>query len=316
MTDEEFAEILSFAEHHPVSDHDFSGDEIILGNEADLSDSEHRILDSCLRKLTPWRKGPFRIYGHRIDANWQSHLKWNRVVSFADSMEHKKIADVGCNNGYYMYRMQHFNPEYILGLDPVITFQRKHAFFKTLIDFPSMVFRQKGFEDLESYENEFDLVFSMGILYHHTDPMQILRLMYSSLKKGGQAVIETLGFLPDQPDTVLLSKEMKEDIFNRQIHTEKKAQEFLKKEVSLIPKKRYAGMKSVWNVPSPGAVKNWIARAGFHEVYLQNIHRYDGEQLCTEWCGMPGLSEMLGPDRNFTIEGYPAPVRIYFSARK
>ena len=317
MTEAAFLSALDFAKKHPADFFDFSGDEIVFGKPEDLSGDEHYELITHLRNLSPWRKGPWRFFGHRIDANWQSHLKWNRVLEFADPMNGKKIADVGCNNGYYMFRMMHHEPEYVLGLDPVETFKRKHEFFRTLHEFPSLEYRKKGFEALSEYDNEFDIIFSMGILYHHTDPMEILRLMYSALKKNGQIILETLGYLPDNPGTYGMSNQCERDIFSKGIHDEIFASELLKNQNSIVPRKRYAGMKSVWNVPSPGTVQNWVARAGFKDVSLENIHRYDSEQVLTEWCRMPGLTEMLlekNPD--FTREGYPAPVRIYFSARK
>jgi hypothetical protein len=44
----------------------------------------------------------------------------------------KVIADVGCNNGYYMFRMIGHQPEFVLGFEPYVqhyfTFQTLNTF--------------------------------------------------------------------------------------------------------------------------------------------------------------------------------------------
>ncbi|MBU2323874.1 MAG: DUF1698 domain-containing protein, partial [Gammaproteobacteria bacterium] len=61
-------------------------------------------LDSALRGLIPWRKGPFNLFGVHIDTEWRSDWKWQRVAPHLD-LAGKRVLDVGCGNGYYMWRM-------------------------------------------------------------------------------------------------------------------------------------------------------------------------------------------------------------------
>lgn len=318
MTEENYLKALQFAESHPASAVDFSGDEISFGRAEDLTDSEHEELLVHLKNLSPWRKGPFNIFGHRIDANWKSEKKWNRILPWLDPMEDRVIADIGCNNGYYMFRMAHFKPSRILGVDPVVHFERKHEFFRKLYLIPEIEFKKTGFEEMYNCEMQFDMLFAMGILYHHTDPMDILRSARHALKKDGQFVCETLGYLPASISQYYdVNSLTGGDIFEKSKSSPDMENELLSAEESLIPRKRYSGMKSVWNVPSPGAVRNWLARAGFRSIELICAHRYEQEQLKTPWCSMPGLSEFLHPsDKNKTVEGYPAPLRFIFTARR
>ena len=38
-------------------------------------------LRECLIKLHPWRKGPLELGGVRIDTEWRSDLKWDRLAA-------------------------------------------------------------------------------------------------------------------------------------------------------------------------------------------------------------------------------------------
>jgi len=58
-----------------------------------------------LLNLIPWRKGPFKIQDIFIDAEWQSNMKWDRVLDLGLNLSNKSILDVGSGNGYYGFRM-------------------------------------------------------------------------------------------------------------------------------------------------------------------------------------------------------------------
>ena len=51
------------------------------------------------KKLIPWRKGPFKIFGLEIDSEWQSNIKYNLIRPHFN-LKDKVVADIGCNNGY------------------------------------------------------------------------------------------------------------------------------------------------------------------------------------------------------------------------
>ena len=67
--------------------------------------AEDRVrLEEALQVLHPWRKGPFDLFGVRIDAEWRSDLKWRRVAPAVD-LGGAEVLDVGCGNGYFGWRM-------------------------------------------------------------------------------------------------------------------------------------------------------------------------------------------------------------------
>ena len=66
--------------------------------------------------LKPWRKGPFRINELFIDSEWQSFVKFNLLKPHLNELCGKVVADVGCNNGYYLFKMLEFAPKSLLAL--------------------------------------------------------------------------------------------------------------------------------------------------------------------------------------------------------
>ena len=49
-------------------------------SETPLSPGQIKRIDTLLRNLMPWRKGPFSLYGVDIDTEWRSDWKWDRVL--------------------------------------------------------------------------------------------------------------------------------------------------------------------------------------------------------------------------------------------
>ena len=58
-------------------------------------------LERDLKRLIPWRKGPFQIGKHHIHAEWDCRLKWERLRPHLPHLKDKVILDIGCNDGLY-----------------------------------------------------------------------------------------------------------------------------------------------------------------------------------------------------------------------
>ena len=74
-----------------------------------------------LMQLVPWRKGPFMIQDIFIDAEWQSNMKWERVLDLNIELKGKNILDVGSGNGYYGFRMLGKGAEFVVCLEPNVS---------------------------------------------------------------------------------------------------------------------------------------------------------------------------------------------------
>lgn len=248
-----------------------------------LSFDELIRLKSDLVALKPWVKGPFHLYDFSIEGEWDSGLKWERLSEVIDGLVRgKDVMDVGCNNGYFMFRMLANNPKSVLGVDPVDRVSRQFSILHDLLNLKTIEFRRIGVDDLlESYYDGFDSVFLMGILYHIRDYAWLLDKMKRLLRAEGALILESL--VIDVPGEELI-----------------------------VPKRRYHGMRNVFHLPSIGLLDRWVKAAGFREFEVLDISvTAEAEQRVTEWGRPVSLSDFLDPeDPRLTIEGYPRPTRV------
>ncbi|HCL53707.1 MAG TPA: tRNA 5-methoxyuridine(34)/uridine 5-oxyacetic acid(34) synthase CmoB, partial [Pseudomonas sp.] len=85
--------------------------------DCDCDDASRVQMRQALMGLSPWRKGPFDLFGVHVDTEWRSDWKWARVAPHLD-LAGKRILDVGCGNGYYMWRMLGAGADSVVGVDP------------------------------------------------------------------------------------------------------------------------------------------------------------------------------------------------------
>ncbi len=259
-----------------------------IGAADDCDSSMRRHLIALLKQLMPWRKGPYELFGVQIDTEWRSDWKWERIQPHISRLNKRRVLDVGCGNGYHMWRMFAENARLVIGADPSQFFLSQFSVFKRYIgDAPVHLLPFKS-EELPAFNqafqgNGFDTVFSMGVLYHRPSPIHHLQELKSFLRPGGELILETLILKGD------------EDCADR----------------VLIPENRYAKMRNVWFIPTTGVLERMLQRVGFNKIRVVDINQTSlEEQRVTDWMSFESLADFLDPDdRNKTIEGYQAPVR-------
>ncbi|MDH1976127.1 tRNA 5-methoxyuridine(34)/uridine 5-oxyacetic acid(34) synthase CmoB [Aliarcobacter butzleri] len=261
------------------------GDWFSIGNRADLSDEEYEIIVQTAKKLIPWRKGPFKIFDLEIDSEWQSNIKYNLIRPYFN-LKDKVVADIGCNNGYYMFRMLEDKPKRLIGFDPSPLTLHQFEFVNHFVK-SDIVYEMLGVEHLEFYNHKFDFIFMLGVLYHRPDPVGTLKSLARGLNSKGEILIDT--FMIDGDD-----------------------------EICLTPNKRYSKIPNIYFIPTIPALKNWLERAGFENIeVLATTITTSQEQRKTPWSFDESLEDFLDPtDSSKTVEGYPAPKRVYIKARK
>ncbi len=266
---------------------DLTGPIVTIGAETEVSGPEQNEIETRLRTFMPWRKGPFSVFGIQIDAEWQSNRKWDRLLPQLPDLKGKDILDVGCNNGYYMFRMAHHEPRYVLGIDPTVPTHLAFHALNGMAGVPFLHHELLGVEHVHLFPDCFDVIFLMGILYHHPSPLDILKQVASALKRGGTLLLETQGIPGDEP-------------------------------VALFPARRYARVPGTYFVPTASCLENLMKRAGLNGVKIFDSHPMsDEEQRKTDWMVYQSYTDFLDPDdATRTVEGYPAPIRIYARAHR
>ena len=265
----------------------FNADEVQIGQAADCSVPQREMIRQQLRRLLPWRKGPFNLFGVKIDAEWRSDLKWQRLQDKISPLSGRTVLDVGCGNGYYGWRMLGAGAKRVVGTDPTLRYvMQQRALAKYLpgepfdiLPFPLETLVNDATTPVLSHE-EFDSVFSMGVIYHRRDPVNHIRDLLRFLRAGGELVLETL--VIDAKYGAVLE-----------------------------PRGRYAKMRNIWSIPSLNTLKDWLYAAGLTSVDVADISATTpAEQRATAWTFEQSLADFLDPQNpHLTIEGYPAPQR-------
>lgn len=274
-------------QHLQTDNFDLSSSIIKIGNSTEISTENQQQLERSLKAFCPWKKGPFDFFGTLIDAEWRSDWKWERILPHITPLKDRKVADIGCHNGYFMFRMADQQPDIVIGFEPYAKHFWNFQIIQNIIQQNNLYFELLGVEQIDLYPNFFDTIFCLGILYHHTDPISLLRKMYSALSSGGEIIIDCQGIPGELP-------------------------------IALTPRKRYANARGIWFLPTQTCLENWIARAGFNQIQCFFAEPLSiEEQRRTAWANIDSLQQFLDPENpNLTQEGYPAPWRYYVVAHK
>ncbi|MCY4381072.1 MAG: tRNA 5-methoxyuridine(34)/uridine 5-oxyacetic acid(34) synthase CmoB [Proteobacteria bacterium] len=279
-------------EQPPMSVEEFISRDGLVGPDKSfihqLGESSETVIQEVIQAFVPWKKGPFRLFNVTIDSEWRCQDRWYRMSEksgcVTEDSSPLRVADVGCNSGYFMFRMVQYPVSCVIGFEPT----PKHFFcfhvFQNFLKHPKLHYEPFGYQQLFLYPNFFDLILCLGVLYHHTDPIKILRECRKALAPKGKLIIDCQGIDGEES-------------------------------IALFPKKRYAGCSGFWWLPTLSCLENWVRRAGFSRwVVFHNDFLSTQEQRTTEFAPIKSLADHLDPqDPRSTIEGYPAPKRFYLT---
>lgn len=169
----------------------------------------------------------------------------------------------------------------VTGFDPsvhtALQFKFINHFARTNIEYELL-----GVEHLTEFGRKFDTIFCLGVIYHRSDPIKMLKELKSALNAGGEVFLDTMYI-------------------------------DLEGDFALTPNATYSKIPNIYFVPTIGALKNWCERAKFKDFEILATKTTDfEEQRKTEWIDGQSLENFLDPtDNSRTIEGYPAPRRVY-----
>ena len=287
---EKWRNIIAQLDEITASSHDFTQPVVRIGSSRDCDDQTRAHIKELLLQLRPWRKGPFELFGVTIDSEWRCNLKWQRLAGKIGDLRGRRVLDVGCGNGYYLWRMLGEGAAIALGIDPGQLFVAQfNALKRYCPNLPAFVLPLKS----EQFPRDigagdfagFDSVFSMGVLSHRRNPHEHLQELLGFARPGGDLVVETL---------------------------------VVEGDAVLSPAGRYAKMRNVYSIPSLSVLETWLRQSGAVDIQLLDISKTTAaEQRVTEWMQFESLTDYLDPkDPTKTIEGHPAPQRAIFFCRR
>ena len=270
----------------PTNYLDYFGSSITIGEKDEINEVQIKTLEKELLKLSPWRKGPFNIFGLEIDSEWRSDKKWQRIQSHLPNIKGMKIADIGCSNGYYSYKLLGLKPDLIVGMDKTALYVMQFLALKFYTkQIQELVVLPCSSEEFDFKKINFDLVLSMGILYHSKNPCNHLNSLKQLVKKNGYIILETI--ISNLPDNIDVNKNQ-----------------------------TYAGMKNIGTIFTKKNLNDLMISNGFKNIEIVNDSFTDSsEQRSTKWMNGKSLREFILPNGN-TLEGYPPVCRSIFVAQK
>ena len=260
--------------------------EVELSNEInivfDIEDNDE--IESLLLQLIPWRKGPFRINDIFIDSEWDSAKKWKRFQKLNIDLDGKSILDVGSGNGYYAFRMLGMGADKVLCLEPNLVHVSQFSAINHFVNSENIRMIPERIEESGLKNSKFDLIFSMGLLYHQRNPSEHLNNLKDLLADNGKLVLETI-ISPKECGLAL-------EPFNG----------------------KYASMPNVHFVHTDNGCKSIFRNLNI-QVHAESdlVVTNDKEQRSTKWMPFKSFESALNlQNQSITVEGYPAPKRKFY----
>ncbi|MBI3902363.1 MAG: class I SAM-dependent methyltransferase [Nitrosomonadales bacterium] len=115
-----------------------------------------------------------------------------RLGMLPPNLENKQVLDVGCWSGGDLL--------VLAGLGGRVTAIEEHPIaaraarrLTALLGLDAPVLEESLFVDKPEWKGQFDYAYCSGVIYHVTDPMLLLRILFAYLKVGGEVFIETKG---------------------------------------------------------------------------------------------------------------------------
>ncbi len=191
--------------------------------------------------------GEFRLSGRMEDRHVGLLAAFCALFSFTpESLAGKDVLDVGCWTGGTSLMLALLGCR-ILAVEEVKKYAEMARFLAKSFGLSNQieVAAQSIYAlNSEVYHNRFDVIYLPGVVYHLSDPVIALRILYNACKIGGTVLIETEGLDRDEPVCL-----------------------FTGSRVHLSGSKENLD-RGGWNwfVPSPSALARMLGEAGFEQI--------------------------------------------------
>lgn len=132
-----------------------------------------------------WRKY------HKMDLNYENQfIEW--ILPFKpDIFRNKKVLDAGCGMGRNSYWVLKYGAKELVAFD---NDQRTvRAARDNLADFKNARVESKSIYQID-YQNEFDVVFCIGVIHHLKNPDLAIENLVKAVKPGGLVLIWVYGY--------------------------------------------------------------------------------------------------------------------------
>ncbi len=149
------------------------------------------------KPLDPWAGSPDRFgyswarFSDLTPEQFEQFRLWTGLIDIATGWQDKRFLDVGCGAG--RNSAWAMNAGAVGGVSIDVDAASVSAARANLARFPNIEVRFQSVYDLAS-QDEFDIVFSIGVIHHLERPDVALRKMRDAAKPGGRVLIWVYGY--------------------------------------------------------------------------------------------------------------------------
>jgi len=170
-------------------------------DQARPDDFWHSQSSGAFRDFFVW--GHNHSFGHGVNRSGAMGPRHVEITSEAlrlgmlpANLQGKQVLDIGCWSGGDLL--------VLAGLGAQVTAMEEHPIaakaarrLLELLGVHAPVIESSLFADKQEWAGSFDYAYCSGVIYHVTDPMLLLRILFAYLKPGGEVFIETKGAIGD-----------------------------------------------------------------------------------------------------------------------
>jgi len=133
-------------------------------------------------------------------------FKWRQFAhAIPADLSGKTVLDIGCNGGFYSLEMKRRGADRVVAIDMDEEYLAQARFAAEIMEM-EIEFHNLSVYDVADFDERFDLVLFMGVLYHLRHPLLALDLIreyvaddlfvFQSLQRGSEEVFETKSNYP------------------------------------------------------------------------------------------------------------------------
>ncbi|WP_017733852.1 TIGR04290 family methyltransferase [Nafulsella turpanensis] len=238
-------------------------------------------LEKEIEELKPWFHNLHLPQGiQTAPDHWLGNFpefKWKEIADhIPQDLSGWRVLDVGCNAGFYSFELAKRGAD-VLGIDVDTHYLKQAEWAAEKLGLQDKVeFKQMQVYDLAREDEQFDLIWFMGVLYHLRYPMLALDILAE--KNKDMMVFQTLSMPGDTSE---------ENTYDRQINDR---QDLLKDgwpKMAFIEHK-FAGDPTNWWLPNHAGIEAMLRSCGYtiesrpgHEIYVARKDEQNQSSLHT-----------------------------------
>ena len=135
--------------------------------------------------------GTFKLDGRMDDRHINILAEFMETYGLPQSLEGKKILDVGVWTGGTSLILAKLGAE-VVAIEEVKKYAETVDYLAKAFGLKNLIVKNISLYDVED-QDTYDFVLFAGVLYHVTDPILSLRILFNALKDNGKLFVETHG---------------------------------------------------------------------------------------------------------------------------